>query len=65
MSMRIEDLCFSYGEHEVLKNINFSIEYGEFLSVLGPNGVGKSTLFRCMLGLLVPSKGMMGRIFKV
>ena len=57
MSMRIEDLCFSYGEHEVLKNINFSTEYGEFLSVLGPNGVGKSTLFRCMLGLLVPSKG--------
>lgn len=30
---------------------------GEFLSVLGPNGVGKSTLFRCMLGLLTPHQG--------
>ena len=57
MSMTIENLCFSYGEHEVLKYINFTAEYGEFLSVLGPNGVGKSTLFRCMLGLLAPTKG--------
>ena len=55
--MKIENLCFSYGDHEVLKGINFSAEYGEFLSVLGPNGVGKSTLFRCMLGLLSPTGG--------
>jgi len=55
--MVIENLCFSYGEKEVLKNISFSAEYGQFLSVLGPNGVGKSTLFRCMLGLLLPTKG--------
>lgn len=55
--MNVEQLSFSYGEHEVLKDVSFSAEYGEFLSVLGPNGVGKSTLFRCMLGLLKPSKG--------
>ncbi|MBQ9931975.1 MAG: ABC transporter ATP-binding protein, partial [Firmicutes bacterium] len=55
--MKIQDLCFSYGDHEVLKGIDFTAEYGEFLSVLGPNGVGKSTLFRCMLGLLSPQKG--------
>lgn len=57
MSIRIENLCFSYGDHEVLRNISFCAEYGEFLSVLGPNGVGKSTLFRCMLGLLTPTGG--------
>lgn len=57
MSMTVENLCFSYGDREILKDINFSAEYGEFLSVLGPNGVGKSTLFRCMLGLAPPSKG--------
>lgn len=57
MSLRVEDLHFSYGQREVLKGISFSAEYGEFLSVLGPNGVGKSTLFRCLLGLLHSSSG--------
>jgi len=55
--MKIEDLCFSYGRHEVLKGVSFQAQYGQFLSVLGPNGVGKSTLFRCMLGLLSPTAG--------
>jgi iron complex transport system ATP-binding protein len=55
--MEIKNLSFSYGEREVLKNVSFSAEYGQFLSVLGPNGVGKSTLFRCMLGLLTPTGG--------
>ena len=55
--MNVENLSFAYGEREVLRDISFSVEYGEFLSVLGPNGVGKSTLSRCMLGLLTPSSG--------
>lgn len=57
MSICVEDLSFSYGEHEVLKGVSFAAEYGEFLSVLGPNGAGKSTLFRCMLGLMPPLQG--------
>lgn len=57
MSIKVNDLCFSYGSNEILKSVSFSAECGEFLSVLGPNGVGKSTLFRCMLGNLSPSKG--------
>lgn len=57
MSMKVTDLCFSYGSHEVLKGISFDAEYGEFISVLGPNGVGKSTLFRNLLGLMSPSGG--------
>ncbi len=55
--MEVQNLSFSYGSHKVLKNISFSSNYGEFLSVLGANGVGKSTLFSCMLRLLKPSEG--------
>ena len=50
--IRVESLSFSYGEHPVLKDVSFSVQQGEFLSILGSNGVGKSTLFRCILGLL-------------
>lgn len=57
MSIQVTDLSFSYDRREVLKHISFQAEYGQFLSVLGPNGVGKSTLFRCMLGLLTPTSG--------
>ena len=57
MRMRIEDLHFSYGSHEVLKGVSFGVEDSGFVSLLGPNGAGKSTLFRCMLGLLEPSGG--------
>ena len=52
MSIEVKDLSFSYGNRPVLHNISFCVGKGEFLSILGPNGVGKSTLFRCMLGLL-------------
>lgn len=57
MSICVEQLSFSYGAHPVLSEVCFEADYGEFLSVLGPNGVGKSTLFRCMLGLLKPGGG--------
>ena len=57
MSITADNICFSYGEREVLRSVSFSAQYGQFLSVLGPNGVGKSTLFRCMLGMLPPSAG--------
>ena len=52
MRIEVRNLSFSYGAHRVLNNISFSVEEGELLAILGPNGVGKSTLFRCMLGLL-------------
>lgn len=59
MSIEIRDLSFSYGERLILDGINFKSENNQLISVLGPNGVGKSTLFRCMLGLL---KGYKGKI---
>lgn len=52
MSVEVRDLCFSYGDRRILSNISFTAKDGEFLSILGSNGVGKSTLFRCILGLL-------------
>ena len=52
MGVEVKNLNFSYDDRQVLYDINFSVKKGEFLSILGPNGVGKSTLFRCILGLL-------------
>lgn len=57
MSIEISDLHFSYGEREILRGINFTVDSGKSAAVLGPNGVGKSTLFRCLLGFLSPTEG--------
>ena len=51
MSVKIENLSFAYGTHQVLKNISLEVGDGTLVNVLGPNGTGKSTLFRCILGL--------------
>lgn len=50
MSFDVKNLRFAYGEQEVLRGVSFHAEAGEIVSVLGPNGVGKSTMFRCILG---------------
>ncbi len=52
-----ENLSFSYGKREVLKNVNLKIPHGEFATVVGPNGGGKTTLLKLLLGLLKPLKG--------
>jgi len=49
-SISVQNLTFSYGKHAVLHGISFAAHRGEVLAVLGPNGVGKSTLFHCILG---------------
>ena len=51
MSIEIRNLNFSYGKHQVLHDINLEIPDATLVNVLGPNGVGKSTLFRCILNL--------------
>ena len=53
----IKDLSFSYDGHPVLEDVNLSIPQGDFVSVVGPNGGGKTTLLKLMLGLLRPSHG--------
>lgn len=55
--IRVEQLSFSYGSHQVLKDISFSAEKGELLCVLGANGAGKSTMFKCILGILTGYSG--------
>ena len=50
--LRVEGLRFSYGGREVLKGVDFEAHAGDFIAVLGPNGVGKSTMFKCVLGFL-------------
>ncbi len=50
VSVRIENLSLSFGETEILKDINLTIEPGEFFTFLGPSGSGKSTLLRAIAG---------------
>ena len=51
MSLTVENLSFSYGQHPVLRGVSFTAKAGELLAILGPNGVGKTTLFKCVMGL--------------
>jgi len=53
----ISNLCFGYEEHEVLHNINLAIPERDFSIIVGPNGGGKTTLLRLILGLLTPRYG--------
>lgn len=57
VKLELQDVSFSYGDRLILDKVSFSLHRGEFLSVLGPNGVGKSTLFRCILGRLTDYTG--------
>ena len=52
MSLAIEKLSFAYGRRQVLRELSFGAENGTLIALLGPNGIGKTTLFRCILGLL-------------
>ena len=50
MTLSVRDLTFAYKKTPVLSGVSFDAESGELLAILGPNGVGKTTLFRCILG---------------
>ena len=52
-----KNISLSYGERKILNDINFNIYPGEILGLLGPNGVGKSTLFNLLIGLIKPNSG--------
>ena len=57
MLLQIEDIHAGYGEIGVLHGISLSLAAGEILGVLGRNGMGKTTLIRCIAGLLPLSRG--------
>ena len=52
-----KDLSFAYDGHTVLSGINFSIDAGSYLCIVGENGSGKSTLMKVLLGLKKPASG--------
>ena len=57
-----KDLSISWGEVNVLNNLNFELNVGEKLAIVGPSGSGKSTILKILAGLILPTKGEL-RIF--
>jgi len=55
--VEIKNVTFMYDSDTVLEDINLSVEERDFLAIIGPNGGGKSTLLKLMLGLLKPRSG--------
>ena len=55
--LKLESVSLSFGSRQILENINFEINKGEIFGMLGPNGVGKSTIFNLITGLISPEKG--------
>ena len=56
--IKLEKISLSFGKRKILDNINFSINKGQILGLLGPNGVGKSTIFNLITGLIKPDYGV-------
>jgi ATPase subunit of ABC transporter with duplicated ATPase domains len=57
MALEVEGLCKSYGEDVILNNLDLKVEVGERVAIIGPNGIGKTTLLRTLFGDLAKDKG--------
>ena len=55
--IELNNISLSYGNRLILDNLNFKINEGQIFGMLGPNGVGKSTIFNLITGLISPNKG--------
>ena len=55
--LKLDKLSFKYGRKIILDNLSLELGYGQILGLLGPNGVGKSTIFNLIIGLLSPNYG--------
>ena len=55
--LRVSHLSKSFGANEILRDIDFSVEKGDVISIIGASGSGKSTLLRCINLLETPSSG--------
>ena len=56
--IEFENISLSYGNRLILDNISFQINEGQIFGMLGPNGVGKSTIFNLITGLISPKSGI-------
>jgi ABC-2 type transport system ATP-binding protein len=56
-AIEVETLTKRYGSARGVEDLSFSVEQGEVFGYLGPNGSGKTTTIRCLMGLLRPSGG--------
>jgi zinc transport system ATP-binding protein len=56
-AITFENISFFYHKRQILENVNLQVKQGEFASIVGPNGGGKTTLLKLMLGLLKPATG--------
>lgn len=57
MKLEVIDISKTFETKEAVKNVSFTVNEGEFLSILGPSGCGKTTLLRMLIGLIKPSSG--------
>ncbi|MCL2804764.1 MAG: ABC transporter ATP-binding protein [Treponema sp.] len=57
VKLEIQNLTHIFNRHKVLNGVSFTVNDGEFLSILGPSGCGKTTILRILIGLLSPSSG--------
>ena len=55
--METNNLSIGWGEVNVLNQINFELNNGEKLAIVGPSGSGKSTILKILAGLILPTKG--------
>ncbi len=55
--IELQNVSFSYGSVEILKNISLSIDSGDYFGIIGSNGAGKTTLLKIILGILKPTSG--------
>ena len=54
--IELKDVSFRYNSSVVLEHVSFSVKEGEYLGIIGPNGGGKTTLLKIILGLLRPAE---------
>ena len=56
-AMEVRNLSFGYNGNRILENVNFSVNIGDYLGIIGSNGSGKSTLIKLLLNIISPIRG--------